>query len=526
MRVAAATVLPLLAALVLVLPGSLAQSHEHTGAGTGGPIAVVTDLAPDGMALVGTPAHFAVVAFGDDLDPDFHQNIPLRVLLDDKILWQTTPASGHDYDGMADLDIVFPHPGTWRVEALDDSGNVLAHREGTAVAHVTENSVQLEAGWTQNGGTLDLEYGLYGEDRALLNHTDVLLEAYRDGLLVFRTHTHTHTDLQAARLNFIEPGDYVLRQIGYQAYPTATGPAFAPVISEIPFTVATPTPPALAAPPIPVASAELNRVTHGQGADASDGRLQLIGTLDPYVIVGPATLQHLNVLVVDPATGTTAQHVNFQAELVGPLGVLFSSDSLHEYDGIYTLATQQTIPGAYELRVRADRGDWSDTITLSYLVAPPVAATVLGPQILTLEAPTLTEGHATNIRLAATGITGQPFAHGELEIDLRDARGLPLLHSKLHAHDDGTFPATLALPPGDHDLSVTPFPLLPQPVTGYFQDNLGTPLGFTLQSEPNLEESHAIDANGPGTGASIPGLGATGILALLATAALLTRRSS
>lgn len=507
-------------ALLLALPMVAAQGHDHGGAG--GPVVVATDLDTDGLALAGTPAHFAVVAFGDDDEPDFHQDMPVRVLLDGVVLWETTATSGHDYDGVVELDVVFPHEGTWRVEAIGADGSVVAHREGPVVARVSEPEVswlgEVPATAT-TGEPLRLEYGLAGA-RGLLNHTDVVVEVYRDGLLVFRTHTHTHTTMQSLDVAFPAPGEYVLRRIGYQAFPTETGAAFEPIVDEQVITVAggLPTP----APSVPGAQTDLNAVVRGQGG----GTYQLLGAYDPYTVVGPGTLQHLSALVVDPATGGLVQHVDFEASLTGPAGTLFESATLHEYDGIYTLATQQVVPGSYGLTVTASRGDWSDTIHLPYVVAPPAAATVAGPQVLTLEAdPDAAAGQPGAIRFQAADAAGRPFAHGELEIDLRDARGLSLLHAKLHTHDDGAFPATITAPAGSNPLHVTPFPLMPQPALTYHQDALGAPLGFTLDRAPG---SVSIDdgpmPDGPAPEASIPGVGMVGLLALVGLAALTARR--
>lgn len=501
-------------ALLLVLPLVAGQGHEHGG--PGGPVAVVTDLHTDGLAFAGTPAHFAVVAFGSDDEPDFHQDMPVRVLLDDVVLWQTTAASGHDYDGIVELDIVFPHPGTWRVEALDADGGVLAHREGTVVERVTEPEVTWLGTVPATASVLEplrLEYGLAGA-AGLLNHTDVVLELYRDGLLVFRTHTHTHTETQSVGLRFPEPGEYTLRRIGYQAFPTEDDAAFRPVVDERTITVTgVPPAPVPSTPTLPGATTDLNAVVRGEAG----GAYQLLGAFDPYTVVGPGTLQHLSALVVDPEERALVQHVDFEATLTGPAGELFSSSTLHEYDGIYELATQQTLPGTYRLAVTASYGDWSDAIELVYVVAPPAAATVAGPQVLTLTSGALTESQPSPIEFRAADAAGNPFAHGELEIDLRDRDGLSLLHAKLHTHGDGAFPATVAVPAGSNPLHVTPFPLMPQPALTYHQDELGTPLGFRLDAEPGavlFDDGPMPD--GPTPEASIPGLGLATVLGILA----------
>ncbi len=500
MRTLRAT-LPLLIALLVLAPSALAQSHDHESAA--GPVVVVSDLGPSGIAHVGTPVHFAVIVFGDDLDPDFHQNIPMRITLNDGVLWQTTPQSGHDYDGMAEVDIVFPVPGTWRVEALNDDGHPIASLTGEAIERITHAGVQLLVNAIP-GSDFARELALLDAEGRLLNHTDIITELYLDRLLVFRTHSHSHTTTQEIQLALQESGNYLIRYIGYQAFPSENGAAFEPVVLEefFPFDTQQPRLPATSRS-TPSAPMALNEVAHGENT----GQYHLVGTFDPGTIIGPGTLQHLNALVVDPESGRLVQHVDFEATLFGPQGVVFSSKNLHEYDGIYSLATQQTVPGAYQLHVKAIRGDWADEMTLNYVVAPPVDASVAGPQILRLSSPAFEEGIPSEIQFSVADVAGRPFAHGELEIDIRNAAGVPMLHAKLHTHADGLFPANLALPEGPHPMSVTPFPLMPQPVTDYHQDALGRPLAFTLKVgaqenwtlKPNLD-SVGNDANIPGPG--------------------------
>jgi hypothetical protein len=78
-------------------------------------------------------------------------------------------------------------------------------------------------------------------------------------------------------------------------------------------------------------------------------------------------------------------------------------------------------------------------------------------------------------------IAGRPFAHGEIEAEVRDATGLVILRDKWHTHGGGEFPVTINFPDGGtYPLGIDPFPLDPQPVGPYYRDSFGTPLAFSL----------------------------------------------
>ncbi|HUR24577.1 MAG TPA: hypothetical protein VM327_00995, partial [Candidatus Thermoplasmatota archaeon] len=382
--------LPLLVLVTLALslaamPAS-GQAHEH---GAGGAIVIAHDVPADGTTFVGTPNHFAVIVKGTDPIPDFHNNVHVRVVLNGIVLFETTPDSGHDYDGVNAFDVVFPAPGAYSVEALDpeDESTMVAMFTGTVLPAPGPGKPQAELVVTAASSapteqvltgqpvhfTIDLLDAPAAAGGARIEHSDTWFEAWKDGMLEFRTKLHTHDELQELDYAFQEAGSYTVRVTGYQAYPTlaAQEEFFAPVVHEQSIMVLPGVPVSAVhpeSPPMPAAG--LNAVVLGRGG----GTYQLVGTFDPYTVVGPDTLEHLYGLVIDPATGQTIQHVNFEAVLHGPTTHLFSSGTLHEYDGIYELTTRQELPGAYTLDLTAERGDWSDTIHMTFLVAPPVVA--------------------------------------------------------------------------------------------------------------------------------------------------------
>ncbi len=515
---------PVLPALPLLLlgiaalaPGGAAQGHEH---GALGPVLLTHDGPVDGRQFAGNLAHFAAIAHGEDAIPDFHQDVPMRVSLDGRVLFETTPDSGHDYDGINAIDVVFPHPGTYLVEALGADGAAVASFGGEVLpapgvqAHISQS-------WSENPlpvgqplhFTYDVRQGTQGNETRI-DHSDCLFELVRDGATWFRTKTHTHIEAQELDVTFPEGGTYTARTTCFQAYPSAKAILFAPVVSEqsigvlpsLPVTV-----PAVPDPDAPHATppTDLNAVVLG----AAGGELQLVGTYDPYTVVGTDTLQHLTVAAIDPATGQPRQHVDFTARLDGPTGLLFASQTLHEYDGLYELATRQPVPGVYTLTVAADAGSWGDRIQMAYTVVPAAAPTSAGPVAYTLEGTPAAAGEPAAYTLTAAAAAG-PFAHSEVELRVLGDGPVPLLQAKLHTHDDGAFPFRLALPQGRHELALDGFPLTPDAV-------LVEPAEFDLLV-PAAQEAAEPAGQGP-QALPAPGLALLGLA--LAALAVARRRS-
>lgn len=505
-------------ALLLPIPGATAQPHDHASSPG---IAIAHDLPPDGRTFVGNVNHFAVIAHGDDNVPDFHQDIPWRVTLDGTTLVETTAASGHDYDGVNAFDIVFPAPGPYTVEALDGQGRAVAMFSGTVVpspSPLQAGGVTLD--WPREtppttGSETPFEFWVFDRlEDAPIPHSDCTFEVLRQGRLEFRTKTHTHEEKQAVGYTFPDVGTYTVRVLCFQAYPSPRATLFLPQVveEEVEVLPAAGVDTRVVTSPAVLPPADMNAVV-----TAPAGDMTLVGTFDPYVQVGPDTLQHLNVLAVD-AAGNTLQHVDFTATLDGPLGRIFSSDTLHEYDGIYELATRQAVPGVYTLRATAEGAGGSGEIAMSYLVVPRAVPLSAGLVDVTLDAAPVT-GQASEWLLAAQATSG-PFAHGELEVRLTAASStVPFLQAKLHTHDDGRFPFTVALPTEEpYTLDVTPFPLTPDLV-------LPTATRFLVEPAPGTPlSSDAESPAGEEPGQEMPAAPATLLLAALGLAAVALRR--
>ncbi|MEA3144423.1 MAG: hypothetical protein QOG31_1747 [Thermoplasmata archaeon] len=455
--------LPVLLLFVALAALPAVAQHNHVGTATA---IIAHDTPPDGRTYVGDVTGFAVVDDADhDLQPDVHQNNHIRVSENGAVLWEASADAGHDYDGVNTFSVVFPVAGSYEVALVADDGTVQARHTGNvSAAHAPATAtVDLQAP-ASVPALQAADFTLkVSAPAGLLDHSDAIFEVREGSDLVFRTHAHTHTEPMALSYAFSRPGTYTVSATGYLAFATGKGTEFAPVHAEKTVTVGLPavqgfTP--VAAAPTAVGD---NIVTAGttQGGD-----YKLFGTYDPYTVVGPGTQMHLAALVMDPATLRTVQHVDFKATLTGPLGTVFSSQSLHEYDGIYELAAKQPTPGAYTLTIDATRGAWSGHLVLPYSVALTPTTSGFGPVTLKEQAQPIAAGTATTLTLAAVDAAGMPYKHSEVDVVVLDAHGNGLLWTKLHTHDDGQFPLTYAFPAaGAYTLRVAPTALDGAPLT-------------------------------------------------------------
>jgi hypothetical protein len=476
--------LALLAATLLAfVPMGTAQEHNHMAASG---VVVSHDGPADGRMVAGDLAHFDVLDLGKDAVPDFHQQNHIRVTWNDVVLFETTADSGHDYDGVNSFDVVFPGPGPYMVEDIGDDGAILGMFMGTVVAPLPGSgaTIALEAPASATVGVpVTFTYKAIDAAGAMVPHSDAWFEV-RDGTqVVFRTKTHTHTEDQSLQYTFQQAGTYTVRITAFLAYPSGKETNdFAPVVTEKTIQVAPGVPvPAAVLPMMPPSA--MNAVATGT---AKGGNFTIVGTYDPYTVVGTSTLQHLTALVMDPTTHLSIQHVNFEATLTGPFGQVFSSKTLHEYDGIYDVAAVAPIPGIYTLSVDATQGAWSGHVDLPYTVLPPVEPVAvdvppqpgLGPvfyDVAGLDG--AAAGKALDVTITSRSAAGTPFPHSEIDVQVLDANKVPIITTKLHTHSDGKFPFTVMVPQaGDYTLRLSPFPLDPSATPLFYGSSVGAPL--------------------------------------------------
>jgi hypothetical protein len=507
-------VLPaLLACLALALPAASAQ-HEHHDASAG--VMIGHDAPADGRAFVGNLAHFAVLDLGKagestcyagfpggGVTPQCHQQNHVRVTLNGAVLMETTPDSGHDYDGVYLFDVAFPAVGNYTVQALGDDGSVLASFSGYVVDPAQQAggapamALRLDGPATATAGSAAaFTFETDDASGAIAKHSDAWFEVRRGTDLVFRTKTHTHEEAQSVSYAFPLPGSYTVRVTSFVAFPSPKAALFAPLVQERAVQVlpGVDAAPAGATPTAQVPDAPL---TNNVVADAHDPARTLVGTYDPWTSVGPSTQMHLTALAMDPATRMPIPHVDFAATLKDNLGrTLFASTTLHEYDGIYELTAVEPA-GLYTLSVQATMGSWAAHVDLPFTVTPPVMAAAVGVPPMPSAGAVLYDvtglsgaeaGKPLTIGISDATLAGQPFPHSEIDYQVLAASGVPVLAGKLHTHDDGKFQLGAAFAQGSYTLRLSPFPLEADPTPVFYGKAVGDPLDipFTVAAGPGF----------------------------------------
>lgn len=527
MRVTSLAVILTLVLLLVSLPPGLASEAW--------PRVVVTHETPeDGTTYVGNVNHFGWILLGEDGAPAFHHDATVEVTLNDQTIYKTEPSTGHDYDGVDEIQVAFPATGTYEVSVTipTDDGDVTDTFQGRVLPAPDEPSTLQVSGPSQaaTGEPVRFTYEVVDSQEERIPHSDVLVqirdtEANKE---VFRVHTHTHEEGQSFEHVFTEPGTYEVAFLGYQAFASPSATAFEPVRAVQTVTVEEGGAPAeLPATSPPTVRPLENRVDPGQ----NDGPYELWATYDPYTSVGIFGRIHLNTVVTDATTGDPVPHVDFEATLTGPDGTtLFQSETLHEYDGVFHLAAAYQTPGDYRLEVTAEKGAWTDTTIHTFSVHPPLVPMAAGPQYVSLDHPdTIEAGAPTDLVVKATDEAGQPFAHSEMTVTLRDqATGLPILSDKVHTHASGEFPITATFPaPGAYTVEVDGVDLEPTAATGVHGPSMGQAPVFDLTVEEGVGLEDADEVLDPANQEDPEGVPGPGVIAALLAglvAAVVVRR--
>jgi hypothetical protein len=486
-------------------------------------VLILHDVKDDGYTYVGNPNQFAFMLINEDGKTNVHKNAHILVRQNGVTLYETGGSdTAHDYDALNPFVVTFPSQGPYDVEAEVNvaTGNVMKasfHGFAERRADLIPITVKAEQTIAPSGQLSNFTFTPLDAAGAIVAHSDGLFEVRRasDNFLLFRIHTHTHETPQVAEFAFPDQGDYVVRFIAYEAFPTRDGPAFAPVATVLNVKVSGAAGPMRPAPAMGVGA---------RPGPAGSGFL-LLDTYDPappapydgYPNVGPYGNVRLNALVYDPATKTMVPHVDFTATLKDPDGkVLFQSQTLHEYDGHLEVVTQQARQGTYTLSVTADRGDWKASRDLKFNVVPPVLATGgAGPLIVrSTGLDGVRAGEPQNISFTAQTLAGTAYQHSEIEMQIvRGAKlGAPMLINKLHTHSDGKFAVAATFPePGDYFVVLDPETLDGEPSVSYSYEKLGNSLIVPVKVAPGvaLADVGSMKAQPLATGAKgfAPGLG-------------------
>lgn len=427
----------------------------------------IHDVADDGYTYVGNPTNFGYVLLNDNGASNVHKNGQLRITQNGVLMYETLGMSNaHDYDALNPVFYAFPRAGPYEVHSsVPASAALTINNTFTGVVHEATNLVKAKIVPDEIPGSVSVNepaqfvFSVNTEAGTLLEHTDALFEVRRaaDNWLVFRTHVHTHKEAMVLSYAFPEAGDYIVRIVGYQAFPGKTDIAFEPVTYTKEVT-------ATLEPPINVPTGSLNENVASTSDDSETPYLLVLTTDPPGSAGAPATVGafgnvRLNALIFDTTAKALVPHVNFEAKITSATGIeRFTSTALHEYDGHLEVVDQEGTPGTYTYEVTASKGDWKETKSIQFSVVPVGANAPPGAGVTIVTATGLDSikaGVPQKIEFMAASLAGTPHAHSEIELQVLrgDRTGVPILINKLHTHGDGKFGATITFPDaGDYTL--------------------------------------------------------------------------
>jgi hypothetical protein len=461
-------------------------------AGSEGPkLYLLHDVPDDGYTYVGNVNHFGYVLQDADGSLSVHHNGVLEVSQNGVVLYRTTPDSGHDYDVLNTLQVAFPVAGPYEVKGtvpLSGSVNAEAVFHGNVSGEAPNMTAKIEV--ESKGAVVDgtpVEFTVRLTDAAtgaLIPHSDAIVEVRRpdDQWLVFRTHLHTHEEAMTFQYLFPNAGDYLVRAVGYMAFPDAAAPRFAPV-------AATRT--------VSVSSGTLESGNAGIPAKPTamaSGRYELQTSIDPQDSNTPFSRTVVSGLVFDREADAYVPHVNFEAWIDEPAGhTIFHSKSLHEYDGDYDVVLNLPYPSKYTLTLQATRGDWTGVVTKDFTIAEVVTGSPLvtsaGGVVVTAKGlDGLKSGSPSSLTFQSRTLAGTAAQHSEIDFEiLRAAWGPPLLQNKIHTHATGDFQVDVTFPEaGDYLLVVDPVNIHGEPDAQYYFGEVGGPLVVPLKVAPGV----------------------------------------
>lgn len=509
--------------LLVALPLVAAQGHQHAAGGKA-VAAVLYDGPPSGRAVVGGFTHFGFALLDEEGRPAAHRDAAFRVEQEGVVLFETPDA--HEYDGLFGFDVTFTRPGPYRVVATSE-GLETGVFEGTVVprADETEAAILFEQAPAAGPGDNAIEgvLSIVGPDGAILPHTDAIVEFRHKGTqrLAARTHLHVHEEPMRFTQGFDAPGEYDLRVVGYRAFPNGRSPDVHAVVADFGVTAG-----ALALPAAPAAPAAAPGVLEPIGASAEKDGVALHATYDPQNQVGVGQVARIAALVTN-ATGPLA-HVDFSFTLRGPRGLVFHSESLHEYDGVFEYVFVPGAPGAYDGVVEARLDEGTLLVPVHVQVVPP-AVPLMGAGVATVTVEGLdgaAAGAPVDLTFRVAGPSG-PVEHSEVDVTIYHDGEAPVHQFKLHTHGSGEMRASVLFPHAGHwKVQVDPLPTLPQAVV--FQGPAGrdAPIVFEAEIRPGVPLGEVDRASGDGAARTVPAWGLAGLAgSAFAALALLRRRA-
>lgn len=478
-------------AMVMVAVPAAGQTTPET-------LELSTDLPrADGapVALAGQPFQVQASILQDSGAPEPHNDVAWTVTWNGDTWYATTPASGHDYDGVAAVTLVLPAEGSFSVTVevpTDDETltRTLEGRVAPAPDDLETVEVDLEVPDTASAGELiDVRYRLTGHQAPVPSSAMALVEVIdtSDARTVLRV--PTTIGAEATELSYALPseGTYEVRVTAWDPLAALAERPLDAVSTREEITVE----PAGAQPPTapPTERPLMNRVD----TTSKDG-YRLHATYDPYTSVSTNGRLHLGTVL--EAGGAPTPIERAATEIVGPAGeTVLSTDALAAPTGIAEVVIAPEAPGDYEMVTTASSGGWSGEVAHRFSVHAPVVPMSAGPSFASAEGlDDVTAGEASEVVFRMRDAAGQPVGHAELELAVwpDDAGEAPVLRHKLHTHSDGDFPVEMTVPdPGMHTVRLDPVDLELSPVTSYHGPEPGTQavFGMDAASSPVQDEA-------------------------------------
>lgn len=496
-------------ATVLVIAPSIPAAPTPSPDGVGASVTLLVNGDVNASSVhAGEIVSFTWLLLDGDGEPFVHHDAFVQVTLDDTVLLETTPASGHDYDGMDTYRV--------RVPATAAGGNLTALVEITprgSTEPVVDRVVLPVEPLAASSPTVDVTVGGAASTGDLATLRATVTDAPGSSTIAWRVR-ELGTGFDVLRVETRARGTHEVRfafpdATRYEvhatllSHPAAAGSATVQVLHHAPPT--TPADP-------PTRRPMENAVERGT---APDGHV-LFATYDPYTSIGPHGRIRLGAALLHEDARVPVEPPGFSAELTGPHGrVLLASQDLHAPGGLLTVAVHRPEVGDHVLHVTLADGQRS--VELPWSVHAPMVANAAGPQFTHLEHPgRVLEDGAERFTLYVADAAGVPFMHSEVDLRVVGPDGVPWVTGKLHTHSDGAFPVDLRLPTeGPWRVEASPTALHPSPTPAYYGPTVGSVPAFTVDvaAVPGVGDDAAEALGSSDVAAEVPGFHA--VLAML-----------
>jgi hypothetical protein len=498
-------------------------------------VVILHDVPDDGRTFVGNAVQFGWMMLTASHEATVHKDGHIRVVHNNRTIYETHGTSAaHDYDALNTFTIRFDEPGPYRVEAsvprptgvLRDAFEGFVHpRNESQVTASPVLSARLGPIEPTGGRWLGASWALNGPHEEILDHTDGLVDV-RDalGVLRLRTHLHTHESPMSFNLRLDASDSATVAAQGYNAFPTESGAQFASVAAQ-----------QRADGCLSCASMGPSGAVLGP-ANPDASKYKVLTTYDPYATTYLGGPIRVNVVVLDALTGRPVPHVDFVAVLsrdvpeAAGAQTVFSSSTLHEYDGVFEFLYRATVPGPYMLSVLAKRGQWSELVKAPFTVLPVGAKPEVAQAMVRIDGfgadaliPAL---QVQTLSFSLVSALGMPVRHAEVDFQILGPDSqVVAIANKLHTHDNGTMAFDFSLSQaGAYTLRLDPFTLDGEPIVSWsIEGRQGLDMRFEVQ--PPVYEPPVDPLPVPAAAEATPSIPLALVLCCIVAALVIVRRS-